>query len=130
MVRRFIYLWLLERALTTLTVDINYITKSQIVQVTYEGRARRFAIESINGSVLDEDESLSLQLAKTTLADSPSTTAPSRPQLWTVTWDTTVSLATPSSTAKTESESTDVRSPRANGHHVYLICRLSVQNRQ
>ena len=68
-------------------VGLKFITSSQIVAVSYEGRPWRFFIDSISvrppgtgdlvSSITEEVKLLSVQ---------------SHPRLWTVGWDTTVSI--------------------------------------
>ncbi|KAJ2933421.1 hypothetical protein H1R20_g3679, partial [Candolleomyces eurysporus] len=78
-------------------VDLKYIVLDQIIEVTFDGRQRRFCIASINtlrgegGDVVDGLSRLSLS------HNSPS-------QLWMVSWDTNVQiLAVPSQQPSSES---------------------------
>lgn len=68
-------------------MDLKYLTPTQVVEVTYEGQARRFAVSSISQRRLTGEESandLARQLGTLSVE--------SRTQLWTVGWDTSVSI--------------------------------------
>ncbi|KAJ6619519.1 AAA family ATPase [Mycena sp. CBHHK59/15] len=64
-------------------VDLKYITSTQTIEVTYEQETRRFQVSTI--SPHRSQENLEVKF------DALSLTAPC--QLWTVSWDTTVSFA-------------------------------------
>ncbi len=65
-------------------VDLKYITGKQIIEFVYEGRPRRFGVQTIaaknpGDALVDALDSLSL--------------TPTRIQLWTIGWDCTVVIA-------------------------------------
>ncbi|KAG8910536.1 AAA+-type ATPase [Tulasnella sp. 417] len=78
----------LTLAIREVLVDHRYITSSQVVQLTYEGRTREFRVRQVRPSSLDSStgelesslSSLSLDSAETRL------------QVWCVDWDTQVSI--------------------------------------
>lgn len=65
-------------------MDLKYITGAQVVEFTYEGRRRRFGVQTI--AAKNVDNGLVGALDALTLAPVP-------PQLWTVGWDCTVVIA-------------------------------------
>ncbi|KAF5374178.1 hypothetical protein D9615_008879 [Tricholomella constricta] len=74
--------------LRELLVDLNYITCTQILELTYEGRKRRFSVSSISTQQSErerhEDE-LTHDLESLSIA--------SQSKLWVVGWDSTVLLS-------------------------------------
>ncbi|PIL34827.1 transporter [Ganoderma sinense ZZ0214-1] len=75
-------------------IDLEYLTPTQTFDLKYEGRSRRFAISSV--STIHEDDQqpdIADDIQSLSLSDSP-------PKLWTVGWETTVSLETESSNAE------------------------------
>ena len=75
---------------SAIKVDIKYITNTQIIEINYEGRRRRFIVRSITpkGSsrtnTTEPDDELSHDVSALSL-DQPK-------QLWSVTWECTVSI--------------------------------------
>ena len=69
------------------TVDQKYLTPTQIVEVSYEGRSRRFVASSVSE---EGDDSRVDDLTGALSALSLSREAP--PRLWTVDWNVTVRL--------------------------------------
>ncbi|KAF8959182.1 P-loop containing nucleoside triphosphate hydrolase protein [Flammula alnicola] len=79
----------LDLAAREILVDLKNITGTQIIEFSYEGRRRRFAIHSItpkSSSKSNVDVNDSLTPGFDALSMDPST------QLWTVNWDCTVSI--------------------------------------
>lgn len=69
------------------TVDLKYITCAQILEVIYEGRRRRFSVDSISSQLPSGKEQLDgLVRGLGSLSVASST------KLWTVGWDCTVSI--------------------------------------
>ncbi|EKM47994.1 uncharacterized protein PHACADRAFT_214999, partial [Phanerochaete carnosa HHB-10118-sp] len=68
-------------------VDLKYITHSQLVEVVYEGRNRRFAVQSVSRAINNGQNDLN-ELA-TNLNE---LALDSKPKLWTVGWDTFVTI--------------------------------------
>lgn len=71
-------------------VDLKYITDAQIIEFAFEGKRRRFAIDSIAAKISPDatDDPSQLPWTFSVLSiDSP-------PQLWSVTWDSVISIAT------------------------------------
>ncbi|KAH9913006.1 AAA family ATPase [Fomitopsis serialis] len=66
-------------------VDQKYLTPTQIVEVSYEGRSRRFAVSAVNEAEGHADD-LSENLAALSIAKEE------KPHLWTVDWDVIVRL--------------------------------------
>ena len=62
-------------------VDLKYITGKQIIEFAYEGRRRRFEVQTI--AAKNVGDGLVYALDSLSLAPTP-------PQLWTVGWDCTV----------------------------------------
>jgi AAA family ATPase len=70
-------------------VDLKYITDAQIIEFAYEGKRRRFAIDSIAAKISSNATDNASQLPRSFSVlsiDSP-------PQLWSVTWDCVISIA-------------------------------------
>jgi AAA family ATPase len=78
------------------SVDLKYVTAAQIIQVTYEGRPRRFRVTK--DAPVDSVDRLAEKIGAIAVASSPISSATT---VWSVGWDTTVHLHTldaPSST--------------------------------
>ncbi|KAI0686843.1 AAA family ATPase [Cytidiella melzeri] len=84
-------------------VDLKYLTESQVVEVVFEGNTRRFQVASVsvNGKTTASDEELVKDFQNISLS--------SRPSLWTVSWDTFVSVVTDTKTAEAEGKTSPVR---------------------
>lgn len=66
-------------------MDLKYLTSTQTVEVKYEGQKRRFSVSSISSQQSTSGESfVDLTHGLGTLS------IDSRPQLWTVGWDSAV----------------------------------------
>lgn len=65
-------------------VDLKYITTSQILDLVYEGEARRFSVESAASAREVEVETVTGSLDNLSLEPSP--------RVWHVTWDSTIVL--------------------------------------
>lgn len=69
------------------TVDQKYLTPTQIVEVSYEGRSRWFAVAAVTAEGNDSQEDLAAGLAALSVSDKKL-----HPCLWTVDWNVTVQL--------------------------------------
>lgn len=70
------------------TVDQKYLTPTQIVEVSYEGRSRRFAVAAVKAEGDDiQDDDLAASLAALSVTDKEL-----HPRIWTVDWNVTVRL--------------------------------------
>ncbi|KAI0727122.1 AAA family ATPase [Fomitopsis betulina] len=70
-----------------LLVDQKYLTPTQIVEVSYEGRSRWFAVAAVTAEGNDSQEDLAAGLAALSVSDKKL-----HPCLWTVDWNVTVQL--------------------------------------
>ncbi|EPS95567.1 hypothetical protein FOMPIDRAFT_1043545 [Fomitopsis schrenkii] len=69
-------------------VDQKYLTPTQIVEVSYEGRSRRFAVAAVKAEGDDiQDDDLAASLAALSVTDKEL-----HPRIWTVDWNVTVRL--------------------------------------
>lgn len=68
-------------------VDLKYLTPSQIVDVVYEGHSRRFAVEAVSASKNTSGDDLAVLAS-----DLDQLSLESKPRLWTVGWDTFVTI--------------------------------------
>lgn len=68
-------------------VNLKYIISTQIVEVPYEGEVRRFSIESVSAHHSAPSGSVS-----TITRDLNSLAIQVKPSLWTVGWDTIISI--------------------------------------
>jgi AAA family ATPase len=68
------------------SVDLKYITHTQVVEVIYEGHTRQFCVISVSsaGAVSNGDVDLTEGLESLTIQ--------SKPQVWTVGWDSSVRI--------------------------------------
>lgn len=68
-------------------VDLKYLSPTQILEVLYEGKTRRFELHSVSPLAYDQDNSV------TSLAQSlQSLDLAAPPQIWTVGWDCFVTI--------------------------------------
>lgn len=67
-------------------MDLKFLTTSQVVEITYEGRLRRFQIAAVSAenNTSPDDEKLVRSLQDLSLA--------LRPSIWIVSWDTLVTV--------------------------------------
>ncbi|KAF8621307.1 hypothetical protein AX15_007904 [Amanita polypyramis BW_CC] len=89
-----------------LTVDLKYITASQLLSVSYEGVQRNFTVYSISPTLKGEnksskdqdtsqaaDERFAQELGELTIKDSqPQSRKQGRPNIWLINWDTSISI--------------------------------------
>lgn len=68
-------------------MDLKYVTNTQIIEAQYEGYTRQFAVTSIHPTRTESPDHLVDNLR--TLSLDPS----SRPEVWTVGWDTVLRMA-------------------------------------
>ncbi|KAI0369393.1 AAA family ATPase [Pilatotrama ljubarskyi] len=74
-------------------IDLGYITPTQTLDIVYEGKTRRFAISSVTTHPgADDGVDLAEGVQSLSLSDSP-------PKLWTVGWETIVTMDSESSKA-------------------------------
>lgn len=69
---------------------MKYITDAQIIEFAYEGKRRRFAIDSIAAKISPDATDDASQLPRSFSVLS----IDSLPQLWSVTWDCVISIST------------------------------------
>lgn len=70
-----------------LPVNLKYVTAAQLLDVTFEGQSRRFAISSVSAfkdAQANEIEDVAADLSRMNLANSK--------KLWTVGWDTIITV--------------------------------------
>ncbi|KAI1789928.1 AAA family ATPase [Ganoderma leucocontextum] len=80
-------------------IDLEYLTPTQTFDLIYEGRTRRFAVSSVSTTrEVDERPDIADHIQSLSLSDSP-------PKLWTVGWETIVSIETESSKAEEDRHS-------------------------
>ncbi|KAM5541224.1 hypothetical protein V8D89_005153 [Ganoderma adspersum] len=80
-------------------IDLEYLTPTQTFDLIYEGKSRRFAISSVSTThEVDQPPDIADYIQSLSLSDGP-------PKLWTVGWETTVSLETESSKAEEDRHS-------------------------
>lgn len=65
-------------------MDLKYITITQVLEILYEGRLRRFSVVSISQNSQSQKGSLTHKIEALSLE--------SKPQLWTVNWDSKISI--------------------------------------
>ncbi|KIM36568.1 hypothetical protein M413DRAFT_449106 [Hebeloma cylindrosporum] len=81
----------LRLAAREVLVDLKYITDAQIIEFAYEGKRRRFAVDAVAGKITPDATDDSKQLPRILSVLSIES---SSPQLWSVTWDCVISIAT------------------------------------
>lgn len=92
-------------------VNLKYVTPTQSLDVFYEGRCRRFAVSSVSTfkeTQTNQIENLTADLSQLNLANSR--------KLWTVGWDTVVTVI---------DEKKDLRSPQKVKDHVTKECSIN-----
>jgi AAA family ATPase len=88
-------------------VDLKYITNAQIVEVLYESSIRQFSLDSVSPTPSAEDEVVNTAAALHALSIDPS------PRIWTVGWDSTVSIV------EDEVNELEKASLEAKNHSIY-----------
>lgn len=73
-------------------VDLKYLTPHQIVEISYEGKPRRFELKAAFTSAEDSVSSLENGIAQITLGGSEGKRTQS---VWTVGWDSVVTIDLP-----------------------------------
>jgi hypothetical protein len=72
--------------LTSFQVDLKYITSAQIFEVSFEGRIRRFGVDTISSHQFKNDSADGLA------DDLQVLSVESSPELWIVGWDTSITV--------------------------------------
>ncbi|KAG8944521.1 AAA+-type ATPase [Tulasnella sp. 424] len=78
----------LTLAIREVLIDHRYITRGQAVELTYEGQTREFRVKEIQSSLLGS----SMDGLETHLSSLNLDSAVPKPQVWSVDWDTQVSI--------------------------------------
>jgi AAA family ATPase len=81
-----------------LEVGLKYITKTQVVEVTYEGKQRSFSVSSVSSASESKANSTDVTLSN----EFKNLASISRPQIWIAGWNTRVVLDDPSQVSSVE----------------------------
>lgn len=79
--------FLSDNDLNDTEVDLKYLTSTQVIEVVYEGKTRRFELHSVSTQHSDAPDSVAALAA-----DLDNLGLHSTPQLWTVGWDSFVTV--------------------------------------